>query len=144
MEGEGMDSTETEFRRSEGVLDAMVVAARDELVAQQVRIEDCSHRTYHYKNHWLCWSHLFLKEWRVKWETVRVTVTATCMEPAEPGATPVLTFDWRLEVFQLWREPRIDERVEWKLSLSELQQRGLATAVMNAIREAERHLPTPA
>ncbi|PQO27870.1 hypothetical protein [Blastopirellula marina] len=136
-----MNPTEAAFRSVEHLLDGLVLAAKPELRANEVTLEDQSARTYHYKNEHLLWQFAFLKQWLVQTEQARVTVTLTFSEPLQPEPNPQLELSWRVELFQLGQMSRIDRNERERLQLTEIEQQGVAAWVLDAIQKGEASLP---
>lgn len=136
-----MEHPESIFRRVEGVLDELLKKDDERLRSAGLVIEDHSGRTYHYKNHHLCWSQVFRQEWPVDLERARVTVTLYYGEPAQPGELPMLTVTWRAELFQRGQESSIDKKVTFTRSLQDVQHEGVAPVIDTAIAQGAACLP---
>lgn len=137
-----MDDIEAKFRNTEKILDQLLKTEEQPLLAQDVKIEDRSARTYHYKNQYLFWSHSFRKEWLVEAERACVTVHLSSGEPIQSNDPPIVKLDWRAELYSQGKESRIDKRHEESYSLAEIERAGITRLVMKAIQEGAACLPS--
>jgi hypothetical protein len=141
LAGESLKQVEAEFRRVEAILDGLLEQDEQRLRSAGLQVEDRSARTYHYKNQFLFWSHVFMKDWAVDVERARVTVRLDCGEPVQPGDPARIELTWRAELFRTGQVSSIDKAGQALRSLADLQQKGIAATVMEAIAEGAAWLP---
>ena len=131
-------NAEERFRAVEQVLDRLL--AEDTSALNTLTICDLSGRTYHYKNQYLSWSYQFSQDTPVDYETKRISVDMTFVEPVDLEKEDVVTVFIRSELFQQGRASRIDEKSEYLMTLLDLEHSGLAACVNVAFQKGEEIL----
>jgi hypothetical protein len=97
-------------------------------------------RTYHYKNQFLSWDHEFIREHLHDFETYRVSVFLTYLEPTALAADANLSVQIRAEVFRAGQISHVDGRVEYDVRLDEVQQKGMVEVMQAALSKGDQFL----
>jgi hypothetical protein len=124
-----------EFRQGEAQLDRLLAEAAPALAASSIKWTDNSVRSYDQKESYLCWRSCFERAWQLDLLIYQVRVWATCSQPVHAGDEPVVSIVQRAEVFRAGQLSSVDRRAEHQVSLSALTSAGLATVVLNEIRQ---------
>jgi hypothetical protein len=137
-----LKDAEQRFRVGEKILDRALEELRASTNLNGIVVQGAAPggRTYHYKNQFLSWDERFVRDKMHDFETERVTVALTYMEPADLAAEDSVSVLVRCEIFVPGQMSRVDHKTGYDVPLDDIARAGLAEVVAAAFVKGEQIL----